>query len=162
MEKKQYLEAGKIINTHGVRGELKVEAWTDEPAVLSGLRSLYLDGQARRVEGAREHKGFVLVKLEGVDTVEDAMALKGRILFAHRDSIPLEPGAWFLQDAIGGPVVTEDGAELGTLADILDYPAGRLYVVRGETEHLIPEQGGFIRSFDPSTGRLTVRLIEGM
>ena len=162
MEKKQYLEAGRIINTHGVRGEVKVEAWTDEPAVLAGLKTLYLDGQPRRVESGRVHKGFVLLKLEGVETVEDAMALKGRVLTADRASIPLEPGAWFLQDAIGRPVVQEDGTELGTLTDILDYPAGRLYVVRGKTEHLIPEQGGFIRSFDPASGVLTVRLIEGM
>ena len=62
----------------------------------------------------------------------------------------------------GGVVVDEGGAEIGTLADILDYPAGRIYVVRGKVEHLIPEQGGFIRSFDPDSGKLTVRLIEGM
>ena len=162
MEKKQFLEAGRIINTHGVRGELKAEAWTDEPGILAGLKTLYLEGQPRRVEGGRVHKGFVLLKLEGIDTVEDAMALKGKVLTADRKDIPLEPGAWFLQDAIGRPVVDEEGSELGTLADILDYPAGRIYVVRGKAEHLIPEQGGFIRSFDPETGRLTVRLIEGM
>ena len=162
MEKKQYLEAGRIINTHGVRGECKAEAWTDTPAVLAGLKTLYLEGRPLRVESARVHKGFVLLKLEGIDSVEDAMALKGSILTADRASIPLEPGAWFLQDAIGCPVVTEEGTELGILADILDYPAGRLYVVRGKEEHLIPEQGGFIRSFDPEAGRLVVRLIEGM
>ena len=90
------------------------------------------------------------------------MALKGRVLFANRDDIPLDEGAFFLQDALGRPVVEEDGTELGVLADILEYPAGRLYVVKGETERLIPEKGGFIRSFDPETGKLTVRLIEGM
>ena len=162
MEKKQYLEAGKVLNTHGVRGELKTEAWTDEPGILAGLPTLYLDGVPRRVESGRVHKGFVLLKLEGIDTVEAAMALKGKVLTADRASIPLEPGAWFLQDAIGGSVADEDGNDLGTLADILEYPAGRIYVVRGKTEHLIPEQGGFIRAFDPETGRLTVRLIEGM
>ena len=73
MEKKQYLEAGRIINTHGVRGEVKAEAWTDEPVVLAGLKTLYLEGRPLRVEGARVHKGFVLLKLEGVDTVEAAM-----------------------------------------------------------------------------------------
>lgn len=162
MEKKQYLEAGRIINTHGVRGEMKVETWTDEPAVLTGLDTVFLEGQPRRVESARVHKGFALLKLEGIDSVEAAMALKGKILFADRDSIPIAEGAFFLQDAIGRPVVEEDGTELGILADILDYPAGRIYVVKGKTEHLIPEQGGFIRSFDPETGKLTVRLIEGM
>ena len=162
MEKKQYLEAGRIINAHGVRGELKVEAWTDEPGVLAGLNTLYLEGRPQRVESGRVHKGFVLMKLEGIDTVEAAMALKGRILFADRDSIPIEEGAFFLQDAIGQPVVEEDGTQLGVLEDILDYPAGRVYVVKGKTEHLIPEQGGFIRSFDPETGKLIVRLIEGM
>lgn len=160
--RKQYLEAGRIVNTHGVRGELKAEAWTDEPAVLAGLDTLYLEGRPLRVENARVHKGFVLLKLEGVDTVEEAMAMKGKTLFADRDAIPIAPGAFFLQDAIGQPVTEEDGTELGVLADILDYPAGRIFVVKGKTEHLIPEQGGFIRSFDPETGKLTVRLIEGM
>ena len=59
-------------------------------------------------------------------------------------------------------MVEEDGTELGILANILDYPAGRLFVVKGKTEHLIPEQGGFIRSFDPASGKLIVHLIEGM
>ena len=162
MEKKQYLEAGRIINTHGVRGEVKAEAWTDEPAVLAGLKTLYLEGRLLRVEGARVHKGFVLLKLEGVDTVEAAMALKGKVLHADRDSVPIAEGAFFLQDAIGQPVVEEDGTELGILADILDYPAGRIFVVKGKAEHLIPEQGGFIRSFDPASGKLIVHLIEGM
>ena len=70
MEKKQYLEAGRIINTHGVRGEIKVETWTDEPAVLTGLDTVFLEGQPRRVESARVHKGFALLKLEGIDSVE--------------------------------------------------------------------------------------------
>lgn len=162
MAKKQFLEAGRIVNTHGVRGEVKAEAWTDEPAVLAGLKTLYLEGRPLRTESARVHKGFVLLKLEGIDTVEAAMALKGKILTADRDSIPLAEGAFFLQDAIGQPVTEEDGTELGVLADILDYPAGRIFVVKGRTEHLIPEQGGFIRSFDPESGKLVVRLIEGM
>ncbi len=162
MAKKQFLEAGRIINTHGVRGEVKVEAWTDEPDVLAALNTLYLESRPLQVENARVHKGFVLLKLEGIDTVEAAMALKGKSLHADRDSLPIAEGAFFLQDAIGQPVVEEDGTELGTLTDILDYPAGRLFVVKGKTEHLIPEQGGFIRSFDPETGKLTVHLIEGM
>ena len=96
MAKKQFLEAGRIVNTHGVRGEVKAEAWTDEPAVLAGLKTLYLEGRPLRTESARVHKGFVLLKLEGIDTVEAAMALKGKILTADRDSIPLAEGAFFL------------------------------------------------------------------
>ena len=76
MAKKQFLEAGRIINTHGVRGEIKAETWTDEPSVLTGLDTVYLEGQPRRVEIGRIHKGFALMKLEGIDSVESAMALK--------------------------------------------------------------------------------------
>jgi 16S rRNA processing protein RimM len=162
MAKKEFLEAGRILNTHGVRGEVKIEAWTDEPQILADLDALYLDGRPLTVESARVHKGFVLAKLRGVDTVEAAMVLKGRVIFARRDDLPLSEGAFFLQDAIGCPVCGEDGTERGVLKDVLDYPAGRLFVVQGETEHLIPEQGGFIRSFDPEAGKLIVRLIEGM
>lgn len=162
MSQKQYLEVAKIINTHGVRGEVKAESWADSPEVVASLKELLLDDRPVKVLSGRVHGAFALLKLEGVDTVEAAMALKGKVLFADRRYIPIEEGAFFLQDAIGMPVRNEDGTELGTLADVMDYPSGRIFVVRGKEEHLIPENGGFIRDFDLETRTLTVRLIEGM
>lgn len=162
MEPRPYLEIGKIINTHGVRGEVKLEPWADSPAQLKDLRHMHSGDRCYDVEQCRVHGRFLIVKLAGVDTVEAAMALKGRVLTADRAELPLPEGAFFIQDMIGLPVLTGDGQELGVLKEVLDYPAGRIFVVQGREEHLIPEKGGFFTSLDPSLGHLTADLPEGM
>lgn len=160
--KKRFLETGKIINTHGVRGEVKLQPWADSPQTILELKRLFIDEKPYKVSGARVQGNLVIVKLSGVDDINAAMLLKNKIVFLDRYDLRLEEGAWFIQDALGLPVYDEDGAELGVLEDVLDYPAGRLYCVKGEREYLIPEKGGFIRSVDIDGGRITVRLIEGM
>ena len=162
MEPSRYLEIGKIVNTHGVRGEVKLEPWADSPQQLKSLRNLRLKDRAFPILECRVHGRFVILKLEGVDSVEAAMALKGRVALADRSELPLPEGSFFIQDMIGLPVIDRDGKELGRLTEVLDYPAGKLFVVQGPSEHLIPEKGGFFTSLDPSLGYLTVNLPEGM
>lgn len=161
MEDGQLLETGRVVATHGVHGEVKLEVWADSPAALAAVKTLWVDGRPYGLT-ARVHGDFVLAKLQGIDSVEAAMALKGKTVYAHRAEVPLPEGAVFLRDLIGLPVETEAGEAVGVLTDVLDYPAGRIFVVRGETEHLIPEKGGFLQSLDPAAGKITVRLIEGM
>lgn len=160
--KERFIEAGEIVNTHGVRGEVKIMPWTDTPEFLHKIKTLYIDGAAVRVRASRVHKGALLASLEGVDTVNDAMRFKGKRVFIDRADAPLEPGRFFIQDIIGADVVTEDGQSVGTLAEVIDAPAGLIYVVRGEAEHLIPAVDEFILSTDADKGVITVRLIEGM
>ena len=162
MEPSRFLEIGKIVNTHGVRGEVKLEPWADSPQQLKTLRSLWLKDRAYPILACRPHGRFVILKLEGVDSVEAAMALKGRVVLADRSELPLPEGSYFIQDMIGLPVLDRNGTEIGKLTEVLDYPAGRIFVVQGETEHLIPEKGGFLTSLDPALGHLTVDLLEGM
>ncbi len=162
MPQKEFLETGKIINTHGVRGEIKLEVWADSPASLTRLKTLWLGDRPMTVEQARVHKSFVIAKLQGIDTVEAAMALKGKVVSAARKDLPLPEGSYFLVDIIGLPVFAEDGTQVGTLKDVLDYPSGRIYVVQGKQEHLIPEKGDFLKDVDMEAGRITVALIEGM
>lgn len=162
MPQNRFLEIGKIINTHGVHGEVKIDPWADSPDLLCSLKHLWLDGAALGLQRCRVHGSFVIAKLQNVDTVEDAMKLKNRVVHADREELPLPEGSYFIQDMLGLPVWDEDGAEIGVLRDVLDYPAGRVFVVSGKEEHLIPENGGFIRSLDPSLGHLVVRLLEGM
>ena len=161
MAQNRFLEIGKIINTHGVRGELKVEPWADSPAQLSALKTLWLDGEAKKAR-SREHGNFVITKLEGIDTVEAAMSLKNKVLFADCDDMKLPEGVCFVQDLLGLPVYDQDGMQVGILKDVLDYPAGRVFQVVGKEEHLIPEVGGFIQELDPAGGKIVVRMIEGM
>ena len=160
--KEKFVEAGEIVNTHGVRGEVKIMPWTDTPEFLRAIKTLYVDGQAVRVLSSRIHKGALLATLEGVDDVNAAMRFKGKRVFIDRDDARLEPGRFFIQDIIGAEVVTEAGERVGTLREVIDAPAGMIYVVRGEAEHLIPAVPEFILNTDADNGVITVRLIEGM
>ena len=163
MEKKALIEAGRIVNTHGVQGEVKIEVWLDSPQFMKSFRRLVLDsGEELKVLGARAHKGFLIARLEGVEDVNAAMALKGRVVQIDRADAKLPGGSYFLQDILGAAVVTEEGEAVGTLDDVLELPGHRVYVVRGETEHLIPAVPEFVREVDPEAGRVTVHLIEGM
>ncbi len=162
MEKKSLIEAGRIVNTHGVIGEVKIEVWLDSPEFLKKFRRIFLAGREVKVESSRVHKGFLLVKLEGVGDVNAAMALKGKEIHIHRDDAKLPKGAYFLQDILGAAVQDEEGREIGKLVDILETPASRIYVVKGEVEHLIPVVPEFVLSTDAEAGIITVRLIEGM
>ena len=102
------------------------------------------------------------MKLEGVEDVNAAMALKGRTVFIDRADARLPKGAFFLQDIIGASVVDESGSEIGKLVDVMETPASNVYVVKGEQEHLIPAVPEFILSTDADNGIITVHLIEGM
>lgn len=163
MEKKEYIEAGRIVNTHGVVGEVKIEVWLDSPKFFRSFKSIYTaKGEELKVLSSKTHKGFVIAKLEGVDDINAAMVLKGKDVFVRRSDAALPRGAFFLQDIIGAKVVEENGNEVGTLVEIMERPASNIYVVKGKEEHLIPAVPEFIMSTDAEAGVITVRLIEGM
>lgn len=162
MEKQQYIEAGRIVNTHGIVGEVKIDVWLDSPQFMKKCGRIFVDGSAIKIESAREHKGFLLAKLEGIDDVNAAMTMKGKSVYIDRADAKLPKGAYFLQDIIGASVIDESGTEIGKLAEIMETPASRIYVVRGEREHLIPAVPEFILKTDAENGIINVHLIEGM
>lgn len=162
MAKQRYIDAGRIVNTHGVRGEVKIEVWLDSAEALRSFRRVYLAGEEKKLLSARVQKGFLIARLEGLDDVSAAMTLKGKTVQIDRADAELEPGAFFLQDILGASVVDESGAEIGKLSDVLELPGHRVYVVKGATEHLIPAVPEFIIKTDADTGVITARLIEGM
>ena len=163
MEKKALIEAGRIVNTHGVQGEVKIEVWLDSPQFFKSFRRLTIQGgDELRVLSARVHKDFVIARLEGVEDVNAAMALKNKTVSVRREDAKLPAGAFFLQDILGTQVVDEDGNAVGELVDVLETPASNIYVVTGKTEHLIPAVPEFIKKTDADAGVITVHLIEGM
>ena len=111
MDKKQYIEAGRIVNTHGVRGEVKIEVWLDSAEFLRSFKRVFIGEREIKIESAFVHKGFLIAKLEGVDDVNAAMTFKGREISILRADAKLPKGAFFISDIIGASVVTEDGAE---------------------------------------------------
>ncbi len=160
--KNQFLEAGRIVNTHGVRGEVKIEPWADSPEFLRGFQTIYIDGSPLKVLSARVHKNMLIALLEGCEDIHAAMRLKNRVVYINRDDAVLPEGGFFIADLIGASVVEENGREVGRLTEVLDLPAGNVYVVRGEREHMIPAVPEFILHTDVEKGIVTVRLIEGM
>lgn len=163
MEKKQFIEAGEIVNTHGVRGEVKIRSWLDSPEFLAGFRTLYLDGKPVKVRSARVHKEFVIAVLEGVDDLNSAMAMKNKVAYINRADAHLPEGGYFLADLMGARMVSETGEALGVLTDVLERPGNNVYVVSdGARERLIPAVPAFIIGTDLENGVITVRLIEGL
>ena len=162
--KHEYLEAGKIVNTHGVRGEVKIVPWADSPDFLRRFHTLYIDGKPRKVCSSFAHKGNVIVHFEGVDDIDAAIPLKNKIISIARADAGLESGQFFLADVMGLEVRDADSdAVLGVVEDILTPPANNVYVVKSPSgSFMIPAVDAFIAETNVDGGYIRVRLIEGM
>ena len=157
--KLQYIEAGEIVTTHGVRGEVKVLCWLDDPEMLCEFDRCRIDGREYEMEQVRVQKTCNLVKLAGVDTMEDAQAMRGKKIELFREDIDDE--IIFAAELIGMEVYTE-GACIGKIREVLDYPGNSVYVVKGQYEYMIPAVKQFILSTDMDHNRMEVKLIKGM
>ena len=162
--KSEFLETGEIVNTHGVRGEVKIIPWAYSPDFLCRFDTLYIDAKPVKVLSSRVHKTAVLCTLEGVDTVETAMKLKGKVVCLRRDQIQLPEGYHLLVDLVGLKAIdAATGEELGAVAEVLPLPAQNVYVVRGKgKEYMIPAVPAFIVETNEDEGYIKVNLIEGM
>lgn len=158
----EFLDCGQIVNTHGIHGEVRVVPWADSPEFLCRFPTLYVAGSAVAVASSRVHKGSVIVKLEGVDTVEQAMGLKGKTVQIRRADAKLPEGSFFLADIIGLDVIDEHGTKLGMLREVLSPSRQQVYVVEGSREIMIPAVPEFILETNIEGGYIKVRLIEGM
>ena len=159
---KRFLEAGEVVGTHGIQGEVKILPWADGPEFLLGFKTLYLNGKPYAVRSSRVHKTCVLARLEGVDTPEQATLLRKQVVTVDRTGVKLPDGAVFIADLIGCRALDDDGNEFGKITDVLTMPSSDVYVVKGAHEYLIPAVPEFILERDPDEGYIRVRLIEGM
>lgn len=167
MEKKQYLECAIIINTHGVRGDVKLESLCDSPEVLASLERVFtLEGGKYReikVTHSSVFKQFVLATLEGVTDMDQAAAMKGTTLYASRDDFELDEGDYFIADLIGLPVVDIDsGKTYGTIKDVINRGASDIYVVKTPSgERMMPVVEEFVKKVDLDNG-IFVKTIPGL
>lgn len=157
--KLQFLEAGQIVTTHGVRGEMKVLPWADGPDFLLDFNRVLIDGKEYAVESCRIQKSCNLLKLAGIDTMETAQAMHGKTLMIYREDA--DPDIIFAAELIGIDVYCDD-TQIGKIVDVLDYPGNKVYVVKGEREYMIPAVKAFVLSTDLEANRMQVKLIEGM
>ena len=154
-----FIEAGEIVTTHGVRGEVKVLPWLDSPEDLCEFERCRISGKEYTIETCRVQKTCNLVKLSGVDTMEDAQAMRGKIIELYREDIDDE--IIFAAELIGVEVYCQDVC-IGKVTQVLDYPGNSVYVIKGEHSYMIPEVKQFILSTDLNENRMEVSLIEGM
>lgn len=145
----KYLEAGKIVNTHGVAGMVRLESWCDSAEVAASITEFYRKNGSEyvkmQVERSSVHKNLVLIKFEGIDDFEAANKLKNTVLYCDRADIPLGEGDFFIADLIGLDVIdARDGTVYGQIADVVNRGASDLYDVKtpsGERRYMpaVPE-----------------------
>jgi len=157
--KLQFVEAGEIVTTHGIKGEVKVLPWLDSPEDLCDFDRCQIDGKEFEIEQCRVQKTCNLLKLSGIDTMEAAQAMRGRKIMLYREDIDDE--VIFAAELIGVEVFA-DGEKIGKIKEVLDYPGNSVYVVKGEYEYMIPAVKAFILDTDMEANTMQVRLIEGM
>jgi len=157
--KLQFIEAGEIVTTHGVRGEVKVLPWLDSPEDLCDFERCRIDGKEFKIEACRVQKTCNLVKLSGIDTMEAAQAMRGKKIMLYREDIDDE--VIFAAELIGVEVFA-DGEKIGKIKEVLDYPGNSVYVVKGEHEYMIPAVKAFILETNMEANTMQVKLIEGM
>jgi 16S rRNA processing protein RimM len=164
---KNYLECGKIINTHGIKGAVKVESWCDSPYVLADLERVFTEDNGRFKEyeilDASVFKQFVILTLDGVMTIEEAEKMKNQIIYLSRDDIELEEGEVFIADLIGLPVIDVDTKEqYGVISDVMNTGASDIYVIKTPNgEAMMPAVKEFVSEIDLERG-IFVKPIEGM
>lgn len=163
---KPYLEVGKIVGTHGIRGEMRVECWANSPDFLSRFKTLYLDGGKTPLAVAcRPHKNIALMTVKGISSIEDADKLRGKILYIDRKDVRLGEGEHFVQDIIGLSVTDADsGAVYGTVKDVLKTGSNDVYEMQAPDGKLfyIPVIPDVMAGFDFDKGAVYIRPMKGL
>ena len=159
-----FITAGQIVNTHGIRGEVKLLPQSLEADQLTGCKTFYINEKPYACTAARVHKGCLLAKLKGVDDMDAALALKGKTVTVRREEVPLPEGEYFDEELVG--LTARDaatGEEIGKVAEVLTYPAHKIYAVRGgKDEYLVPAVPAFIAGIDVLGGTIDVHMMEGL
>ena len=157
--KLQFVVAGEIVTTHGIKGEVKVMCWLDDPEMLCDFDRCVIDGKEYEIEQCRVQKTCNLMKLSGIDTMDAAQTMRGKKIQLYREDI--DEDVIFAAELIGVEVYAE-GQMIGKIREVLDYPGNSVYVVKGEHEYMIPAVKAFILDTNIADNRMEVKLIEGM
>lgn len=162
----QYLEIGKVVSTHGLRGELRVDPWCNSPQFLCQFKTLYLKkGETKLSVSSRPHKTIAIVKAKGIDTIEEAEKLRGRVLYINRSDARLAPGEYFIQDLMGLDVIDIDTSKsYGKITDVLKTGANDVYQVTDEKkkDYLIPVIDDVVKEIDINGGKVLIKPLKGI
>ncbi len=165
--RKQFLDTGKIVGTHGIRGEVRIDPWCDSPEFLCAFKKLYLDenGETFVEVKSRPHKHIVLAKIKGVDRIEQAERLRGKIVYINRADIQLDEGVNFVQDLLGLEVTdAESGRVYGKITDVLRTGANDVYEITDDSgkKYLAPVIDEVIRETNVDGGYIKITPMKGL
>lgn len=164
---KQFLEIGKIVSVHGIKGEIKLVLWCDSPDFIKNIKHFYFSKgeQDALVTSVRIQKNMAVMKLEGYDIPEDAVKLRGKILYINRVDVKLPEHSYFIQDLIGMNVVDADNGKLyGVIQDVSATGANDVYHIKSPDDKLyyIPAIKQVVINTDVENNTMTIRPLEGL
>lgn len=165
--KKQFLDSGKIVGTHGIKGEVRIDPWCDSPEFLCAFKKLWLDENGTEfIEvKSRPHKNITLTKIKGVDTIEAAEKYRGKVVYINRDDINLAEGVHFVQDLIGLEVKDADNGKVyGKISDVLRTGANDVYKIKdsdGKT-YLAPVIDDVVKEINVNDGYVLIVPMKGI
>ena len=164
---KEYLEIGKITSTHGIKGEVRVHPWCDSPEFMKKFKTLYFDkkGEKPVSVSCRPNGNMVIMKMQGVDTVEEASKYREKILYMKRSDAKLPEGTWFIQELIDCKVVDADDENIsyGILSDVSETGANDVWhITKEDKEYLIPAIPSVVISTDIVEGIIKIRPLKGI
>jgi 16S rRNA processing protein RimM len=167
--KKDFLETGKIVGTHGIRGEVRVQPWADTPDFLCDFDTLYIDTPNKNkekivIERARVHKNIVIMKIKGINTIEQAEEYRNKILFINREDVEIDDDGWFVADLIGAEVFNlDDGKKLGEIIDVSQTGANDVWHIKSEEKtYLIPAIPSVVINVDIDNNRVDIKPLKGL
>ena len=158
------INIGKVVTTHGVRGDIKVYPHTNVENMFAKLKKVYIGEEERKILSVKYAKGCPVLNLDGTNTVEEAQLLIGKPVFANEEDLPnLEQDSYYLKDIIGCIAVDEE-KEIGKITDVIFTGANDVYQIETETgrEMLVPAVKEFVLNVDIKNKKIKIRLIEGM
>ncbi len=164
---KKYLETGKIVGTHGIKGMVRVQAWSDNGEFLKNFKTFYLDSlgeNSLKVTSVTPHGNVVLVGFKDVDTIEKAEALRNKVIYIDRNDVKLPKGRYFISDLIGCSVFDADTNELlGKLCDVSQTGANDVWhIKKDDKEYLVPAIDDVIVSVDINNEKAVIRPLKGI
>lgn len=159
------LEIGKVVNTHGIRGELKIQPWCDDPSIFNELEYIYIDGKKFNITRSRFHKACEIVAVEGINNINEAEILKNKTVTIEREMLgELPEGTYYIADILGLDVKTTDGKYLGIVDNVISTGSNDVYEVKreGKKPLLLPVIDDVIDEVNISGGYINVTLIKGL
>lgn len=165
--KKTFLNIGKIVGSHGIRGIVRVECWCDSPEFLCKFKRLFTATDTESVLNvikASPHKNIALIKFDGIDSVEQAEAMRGKLLYIYRDDAKLNKGQYFIEEILGCKVFDEQTKKYyGVLTDVTNTGANDIWqITNGDKEYLFPSVPHFVKNIDIDTDVISIMPPKGI